>query len=188
MMLSIDAFEEEFREEYGKIFNNVLGVKASKKRKSSEKTDSCVLPTSYKKEERHKTDWLSQVSSRKGSTSEVKKGRKITAQCYENSFAGQRIGGLKRVKSRKKERSNNFPLYEKVAMDLEAVFNKHMMISSNTEDKNNMEREENFVSAPEFGNTPGQTWARNDARGKPLLRYKTVHTKNDTLYIWTASV
>lgn len=189
-MLSADAFEEELQVEYGKIFNNIAGIKIAKRRKSDErKLDRPCLsrPTSCE-EEKGKTDMLSQASDEHELTSEVANGKKIEAECSEDLFVGKRKVGRRKAKSAKKEASKSF-LYERVVMDLEAVFNKYMMIDSNAVQGRDSRVDKNSNAG--LDDAPSQHLARdinNKAVASTQIRYKTVHTKNDTLHIWTASV
>ena len=182
-MLSIDSFEKELQEEYGKIFNNIEGIKTAKKRQCSKK-DPRLLPTSYKMKERHKTHVQDRAEEQEP-TFQLMNSKKI--QSYEESCAGK--GGEKRkgVESLEKAEGKKCTLYDKAATDLEAVFNKYMMIDSNTVRTNTLEAEKN----PDTGNlddiNPSHTSARDETLGTQI-RFKTVHTRNDTLYIWTASV
>ena len=183
-MLSTNAFEEELREEYGKIFNNIAEIKAAKKRKLSDK-NPCLLPTSYTadKEKRPEAKLLSQASSKQDFTSEATQSNgNIQVECYKDVLAAKRIERPKRFNSKARDKKLKEPskslLYDKVAMDLEAVFNKRMMNDLSTVRRNTMDVKKEFQ---------GQNAPRDETQGTQI-QYKTVHTKNDTLYIWIASV
>ena len=188
-MLSNDAFGEELQGEYGKIFN-ITGTKTANKQKfdETETIDQPCLsqPTSYKEED-GKTKMLSEASDEHEVTSEVTNDRKIEAECHEDLFVGKRKVGRRKAKSVKKEASKGL-LYERVAMDLEAVFNKYMMINSNSVQGRDLRVDKNSNTGLE--DAASQDLAGDDNKAVPgkQIRYKTVHTENDTLYICTASV
>ena len=189
-MLSADAFEEELQVEYGKIFNNIAGIKIAKRRKSDEKKldRPCLSRPTSCEEEKAKTEMLSQASDEHELTSEpVANGRKIEAECTEDLFVGKRKVGRRKAKSAKKETSKSL-LYERVAMDLEAVFNKYMMIDSNTVQGRDLRVDKNSNAGLDDAPRQNLAWGDNKAVASTQIRYKTVHTKNDTLHIWTASV
>ena len=188
-MLSTDEFEEELQVEYGKIFNNIAGIKTAKRRKSDEKKIDrpCLSRPTSCKEEEGKTEMLPQASDEHELTSEVTNGRKIEAECSEDLFVGKRKVGRRKAKSAKKE-ANKSLLYERVAIDLEAVFNKYMMIDSNTVQGRDLKVDTNSNTGLYDALSQHLAGGDNKAVASTQIRYKTVHTKNDTLYIWTASV
>ena len=185
-MLFVDNFEEQLQEEYGKIFDNISYFRARKRkhrfheRENGECENNLCLATSYKIDE-DKTELQSDESVQPAdtATAEQDKYRSLkTLHCekeYENA-----VNPLE-------NESKACSLYEKVAMDLETVFNKYMMVNQDPDSEKSFEGEANDEATLEVRNKTDVT-----EREKALLRkeitYKTVQTKNDTLYIWTAHV
>ena len=83
--------------------------------------------------------------------------------------------------------SKNCSLYEKVAMDLETVFNKYMLIKPDPDNEKRFKGEKNAEVGLDAPNEVDLT-DREKASLRKEMTYKTVRTKNDTLYIWTAHV
>ena len=69
-------------------------------------------------------------------------------------------------------------------MDLETVFNKYMMINQDPGSEKSFEGEKNAEDSLNVRNIT----EREKAMLRNEMTYKTVRTKNDTLYIWTAHV
>lgn len=182
-MFSIDSFEEELREEYGKIFNNIVEIKAAKKRSSGKKTDPCLLQTSCV-EGRLKTD--PQASRKQKTASEGRNMKKNLVNGAGGSISAKNNEKRKKDKAFQKDTTDKSLVYEKVAMDLEAVFNKQMTADFNTVRSRNSCGDEK--SSNSGLHVSSQSFTGNTTVDDTQIRYKTVHTRNDTLYIWTASV
>ena len=183
-MLSVDNFEEQLQEEYGKIFDNISYFRARKRkhrfheRGNGECGKNVRSVTSYRVDEDkvelqgdesvQTTDHgieAEQDKSRSLKTLHCQKAHQIEVNSPDND-------------------SDNCSLYEKVAMDLETVFSKYMTINQDPGSGKSFEGEK---SAETRLNVRTIT-----EREKTILRnemtYKTIRTKNDTLYIWTAHV
>ena len=187
-MLFVDNFEEQLQEEYGKIFDNISYFRARKQKhrfhereNGESETDKPCLATSYKIEE-DKTELQGEesVQTADRATAEQDKYRSLkTLPCDKEHENG--------VNPPENESSKICSLYEKVAMDLETVFNKYMMVNQDPDSEKSFEGEANDEATLDARNKTEVT-----EREKALLRkeitYKTVQTKNDTLYIWTAHV
>ena len=182
-MLSINSFEEELREEYGKIFSNIAEIKAAKKRRLSDEHPLSVRQSFTEKEKLYEARREQELSGKQEVIPEaINSYRKIqVSERDHETLVIQRTEGRKisKVRDREVGRSSRHLPYDKVAMDLEAFFNKHMVIdsgSSHTSAAYETEKElENIKSG------------RDEAQ-HTQIRYKTVHTRKDTLYIWIASV
>ena len=83
--------------------------------------------------------------------------------------------------------SKDCSLYEKIAMDLETVFNKYMMVNQGPGSEECFKGEKNAETTMDVRNVTNIT-EREKAMLTNEITYKTVQTKNDTLYIWTAHV
>lgn len=215
-MLSVDNFEEQLQEEYGKIFNNISYFRARKRkyrfheRGNSEYEKNPCSETSYKVDE-----GSTELLGDKAAQSECGKNQ-CSATSYKVDEGSAELLGDKAVQTIdrataqkdkyrrfktqlhwQKEHQNgvnppeneskNCSLYEKIAMDLETVFNKYMMVNQDPG------REECFKGEKNAETTMNVRKVTNiTEREKAMLRneitYKTVQTKNDTLYIWTAHV
>ena len=81
----------------------------------------------------------------------------------------------------------NCSLYEKIAMDLETVFNKYMMVNQDPGSEECFKGEKNAETTMDVRNVANIT-EHEKAMLRNEITYKTVQTKNDTLYIWTAHV
>lgn len=190
-MLSVDDFEEELQGEYGKIFNNIAYIRAKKrKHRVHERGDGKIgknpcLVTSYKKEEGKAeilSDELSQTTDKLQSTSEqdIINTNKSTSSTKTDQCSRKGLNP-------QENESRDCLLYDKVAKDLEAVFNKYMLINSNPDSGDSLEGERN----PEITlDVTNESYAEREKPTPPRnqIKYKTVHTKNDILYIWTADV
>lgn len=182
-MLSINSFEEELREEYGKIFSNIAEIKAAKKRRLSDEHPLSVRQSFTEKEKLFEARREQELSGKQEVIPEaINSYRKIqVSERYHETPVIQRTEGQKtsKVRDREVRRSSRHLPYDKVAMDLEAFFNKHMVMdsgSSHTSAAYETEKElENIKSGL-------------DEAQHTQIRYKTVHTRKDTLYIWIASV
>lgn len=183
-MLSVDNFEEQLQEEYGKIFNNISYFRARKRKyRFHELGNGECLVTSYKIDE-GRADLLSD---------------ELLAESTDNTSAEQDMINTDKYRSLKtrhlqkegqngenplENESKNCSLYEKVAMDLETVFNKYMTINPDPGSEKSLDGEENAEGTLDETDI--------SEREKAILRneitFKTVRTKNDTLYIWTAHV
>lgn len=182
-MLSINSFEEEIREEYGKIFSNIAEIKAAKKSRLSNEHPLSVRTTFTEKEKLYEARREQELSGKQEVIPEaINSDRKIqVSERYHETSVIQRNEGRKtsKVRDREVRRSSRHLPYDKVAMDLEAFFNKHMVI-----DPGNSHKRVAFETGKELENIKnGQEEAQHTQ-----IRYKTVHTRKDTLHIWIASV
>ena len=182
-MLSVDNFEEQLQEEYGKIFENISYFRARKRkhrfheRGNGECGKAVCSPTSCRRDE-DKVELQGNETDK--TTAEQGKYRSLkTLDCQKEH--------QNRVNSPENE-SKSCSLYEKVAMDLETVFNKYMMINQDPGNEKSFEGEKNAEASLNVRNVTGDMTEREKAMLRNEITYKTVRTKNDTLYIWTAHV
>ena len=215
-MLSVDNFEEQLQEEYGKIFNNISYFRARKRkyrfheRGNSEYEKNPCSETSYKVDE-----GSTELLGDKAVQSECGKNQ-CSATSYKVDEGSAELVGDKvvqtidrataqkdkyrRFKTQlhwQKEHQNgvnppeneskNCSLYEKIAMDLETVFNKYMMVNQDPGSEECFKGEKNDETTMDVWNVTNIT-EREKAVLRNEITYKTVQTKNDTLYIWTAHV
>ena len=182
-MLSINSFEEELREEYGKIFSNIAEIKAAKKRRLSDEHLLSVRQSFTEKEKLYEARREQEVSGKQEVIPEaINSYRKIqVSERYHETPVIQRTEGRKtsKVRDREVRRSSRHLPYDKVAMDMEAFFHKHMAIDSGSSHTSAA-----FETEKELENIKS---GRDEAQ-HTQIRYKTVHTRKDTLYIWIASV
>ena len=182
-MLSINSFEEELREEYGKIFSNIAEIKAAKKRRLSDEHPLSVRQSFTEKEKLYEARREQELSGEQEVIPEaINSYRKIQVSERDHETPViQRTEGQKTPKLRDREvrRSSRHLPYDKVAMDLEAFFNKHMVMDSGSSHTSAA-----FETGKELENIKN---GRDEAQ-HTQIRYKTVHTRKDTLYIWIASV
>lgn len=186
-MLSINSFEEELREEYGKIYSNIAQIKAARKRRLSDQHPLSVGPSFTEKEKTYEARREQQLSGKQEVIRDaINSYRKIqVSERYHETPVIQENEGRKTSKVRDTEvrqSSRHFP-YDKVAMDLEAFFNKHMVIDSGSSQSAAFETGKELENIKN-GNVPRDEVQLQHAQ----IRYKTVHTRKDTLYIWVASV
>lgn len=181
IMLSVDNFEEQLREEYGKIFDNISYFRARRRkhrfheRGNAERGKDLCLATSYE-DMFALQDRDESMQTTDKTTAEQGKCRSIkTLHCQKEH--------QNEVNAPENE-SKNCSLYEKVAMDLETVFNKYMMINQDPGSEKSFEGEKNAEDSLNVQNIT----EREKAMLRNEMTYKTVRTKNDTLYIWTAHV
>ena len=184
-MLSVDNFEEQLQEEYGKIFDNISHFRARKRkhrvhtRGNGECGENLCLTTSYKIDE--------DKAELQGDDSVQTTDRATAEQDNDRT--------LKTLQSQKEHHQNgvnppeneyeNCSLYEKVAMDLETVFNKYMMVNQDPGSEKSVKGENNDEASLDVQKITDIT-EREKAMLRNEITYKTVRTKNDTLYIWTA--
>ena len=215
-MLSVDNFEEQLQEEYGKIFNNISYFRARKrkyrfhKRGNSEYEKNPCSETSYKVDE-----GSTELLGDKAVQSECGKNQ-CSATSYKVDEGSAELLGDKAVQTIdrataqkdkyrrfktqlhwQKEHQNgvnppeneskNCSLYEKIAMDLETVFNKYMMVNQDPGSEECFKGEKNAETTMDVRKVTNIT-EREKAMLRNEITYKTVQTKNDTLYIWTAHV
>lgn len=183
-MLSINSFEEELREEYGKIFSNIAEIKAAKKRRLSDEHLLSVRQSFTEKEKLYEARREQELSGKQEVIPEAinMSYRKIqVSERYHETPVIQRTEGRKtsKVRDREVRRSSRHLPYDKVAMDMEAFFHKHMAIDSGSSHTSAA-----FETEKELENIKS---GRDEAQ-HTQIRYKTVHTRKDTLYIWIASV
>lgn len=182
-MLSINSFEEELREEYGKIFSNIAEIKAAKKRRLSDEHPLSVRQSFTEKEKLYEARREQELSGKQEVIPEaINSYRKIQVSERDHETPViQRTEGQKtsKVRDREVRRSSRHLPYDKVATDLEAFFNKHMVIDSGSSHTSAA-----FETEKELENIKS---GRDEAQ-HAQIRYKTVHTRKDTLYIWIASV
>lgn len=186
IMLSVDNFEEQLQEEYGKIFDNISYFRARKRkhrfheRRNSECGKSPCLSACHKiDEEKAELHGDESVQTTDITTAEQDKYRSLkTLHCQK-----EHQNGVNPTESE----SKNCSLYEKVAMDLETVFNKYMMVNQDPDGEKSFEGEKNAEATLDVRNKTDIT-EREKAMLRNEMTYKTVQSKNDTLYIWTAHV
>jgi len=184
-MLSVDNFEEQLQEEYGKIFDNISYFRARKRkhrfheRQNGGCENNHCLATFYKIDEdkAESSDKSEQTTDR--TTSEQDKYRSLKTLHYQK----EQQNGVSPLANESKTCS----LYEKVAMDLETVFNKYMKVDQDPDSEMSFEGEGNDKATLDVRNKTDIT-KREKAMPRNEITYKTVQTKNDTLYIWTAHV
>ena len=182
-MFSVDNFEEQLQEEYGKIFDNISYFRARKQK-------HCF-------HERGSGECGKNVCSARIEEDKVELQGNETVQTTDRTTAEQdKYASLKTLHCQKEHQnganspeneSENCSLYEKVAMDLETVFNKYMMISQDSGNEKRLEGEKNAEASLNVRNVTDKTEGEK-AMLRNEITYKTVRTKNDTLYIWTAHV
>lgn len=187
-MDSADDFEEKLQEEYGTIFNNIAYIRERKRkhrvreRENGKHVKNYCLTASYKKNE-GKVELLNDELPQTTATLEqdmINTNKRTSSKTVRWQMEGEK--GVSPLDSE----SRNCSLYEKVAMDLETVFNKYMTINPNPASEKSLEGEkspETTLDAPNEHITE-----REKATLRNEIKYKTIHTKNDTLYIWTACV
>lgn len=198
-MIYVDDFEEELREEYGKIFDNIAYIRARKRKDRAyeqENMNSFLPDSSYKnrhKRYEEKTE-LRRDESPVQSTNRLKSSTVQVAMNTKHKTGSKSVGP--EIESGKdanlsgESESQTFQsdssLYDKVAQDLETVFNNYVMMNSNSFSKESMPGEENTENNLDF---PNENCAEKEKRTlRNEIKYKIVHTKNDTLHIWTAYV
>lgn len=194
-MLSVDDFEEELQEEYGKIFNNIAYIREKKRkyrvrqRENGKNGKNDSLTTYYKNDKgnveilkNELTQTTDKLESQTVKQNAINRDESTGSKTVRWQMEGEE--GLNHSESE----SRNSSLYEKIAMDLETVFNKHKMICPSPTSKKSLEGEKKLETAAldvppnEHGTDREKAALRNE------IKFKTVHTKNDTLYIWTANV
>ena len=191
-MHSVDDFEEKLQEEYGTIFNNIAYIRERKRknrgreRENSKNGKIYCLTTSYKKNE-GKVEPLSDEFQQTTDKLESQSSEKDTISKRANSKSVHWQMESQREVNLPESESKDSSLYEKVAMDLETVFNRYMAINPNCiSESGDLEGEKNPKRTMKIPNE--NCTERETATLQNEIKYKTVHTKNDTLYIWTADV
>lgn len=194
-MLYVDDFEEELQEEYGKIFHNIAYIRATKL--GGRELDN---PRKDKKE-----DILSQATSREKRYEEDIELRrdKCTVQGTNRSESDIMLEAMNtkplspkaestKVTNPSESESQTFrsdpTLYEKVAQDLETLFSGCPMLNPNVYSFNEEggEVEKNTENSLDLPHKNCVKMKRRTPRNE--IEHKIVHTRNDTLHIWTAYV
>jgi len=185
-MLSVDNFEEQLQEEYGKIFDNISYFRAKKRKHRFHERgnggceNNHCLATSYEIDEDKAELSDRSVQTTDRTTSEQDKYTSLKTLHYQKELQQNGVNPLA-------NESKTCSLYEKVAMDLETVFNKYMMVNHDPDREKSFEGEGNDEATLDVRNKTDITEREKAMLGNEIT-YKTVQTKNDTLYIWTAHV
>ena len=189
-MLYVDDFEEELQEEYGKIFHNIAYIRATKlggKELNNPRKDK-------------KEDILSQAISREKRYEEDIELRRdnCPVQGTNRSESDIMLEAMNtkplhpKVTSPSESESQTFrsdpTLYEKVAQDLETLFSGCAMLNPNVYSFNEEggEVEKNTENSLDLHHKNCVKMKRRTPRNE--IEHKIVHTRNDTLHIWTAYV
>ena len=160
-----------------------LRLKPPKKRRLSDEHPPSVRQSFTEKEKLYEARREQQLSGKQEVIPEaINSYREIqVGERYHETPVIQRTEGRKtsKVRDREVRRSSRHLPYDKVAMDLEDFFNKHMVIDSGSSHKSAA-----FETGKELENIKN---GREETQ-HTQIRYKTVHTRKDTLYISIASV
>lgn len=205
-MIYVDDFEEELREEYGKIFDNIAYIRARKRKdraceqENGKNGNSFVPDSSYKnrhKRYEEKTELRSDKTPAAAvqSTNRLKSSTVLEAMNTKHKTSSKSVGPeIERGKdanlsgeSESQTFQSDSSLYDKVAQDLETVFNNYALMNSNPFSEGSMEGEKNPENS--LDQFPNENCVEKKKRTpRDEIKYKIVHTKNDTLHIWTAYV
>lgn len=194
IMLYADDFEEELRKEYGKIFHNIAYIRARKlgdrenNPRKDKKEDILSQATSYEKRyeediELRRDKWPVQGANRWESDimSDGVNTKPLSPKAQSAKDTGPWEGESQTFQS-------DPSLYEKVAQDLETVFSRCAMVNPtvNSFRTEGMEGEKNAENSLHFPNKNCVEMRRHASRNE--IQHKIVHTRNDTLHIWSAHV